>query len=141
MWGAGAGATMTGMSLRVQCINIDAGDPAALASFWERVLGWRRTYETDDEVVLEPPVGSPEDGIAPDLLFARVPEVKGVKNRLHIDLRPSDQDAELERLLGLGAVRTDVGQSGEESWVVLSDPEGNEFCLLRALTEEELARP
>ena len=124
------------MGLRIQCVNIDAGDPSGLASFWEAALGWRRTHETDDEVVLEPPEGAVGDGLLPDLLFARVPEHKAGKNRLHLDLRPEDQDAEVARLLELGAHAVDVGQ-GEVSWVVLADPEGNELCVLRALDETE----
>ena len=127
------------MTLRIQAFLIDANDPRALATFWENALGWRRTYERDDEVVLEPPAGSPEDGVAPDLLFSKVSERKTGKNRLHIDLRPEDQAAEVARLEALGSTRADVGQSGDESWVVLADPEGNEFCVLRAYTAEELA--
>jgi len=127
------------MDLRIQCLCIDSDDPARLATFWQEALGWRRTHEQDDEVVLEPPAGSPEDGIVPDLLFLRVQEGKAGKNRLHLDLRPTDQAAEVARLEGLGARRVDVGQSDEVSWVVLADPEGNEFCVLRAFTEQELA--
>ena len=123
------------MSISIQCIDIDARDPLALAGFWQEALGWRRTYESDDEVVLEPPEGSPQDGVAPDLLFIRVPEDKVVKNRLHLDLRPDDQAAEVARLLALGATHVDLGQ-GDVSWVVLADPEGNEFCVLRALPPE-----
>jgi predicted enzyme related to lactoylglutathione lyase len=59
------------------------------------------------------------------------PEGRTVKNRLHIDLNPDDRDAEVERLLALGATRADVGQSPEVTWVVLADPEGNEFCVVR----------
>ena len=88
------------MSLAIQCVNLDAKDPSAIATFWQEALGWRRTYETDDEIVLEPPAGSPQDGVAPDLLFLRVPEGKIVKNRMHLDLRPDDQQAELARLEG-----------------------------------------
>jgi catechol 2,3-dioxygenase-like lactoylglutathione lyase family enzyme len=116
---------------------IDTQDPAKLASFWEAALGWRRTHEEDDEVVLEPPAGSPEDGVVPDLLFLKVPEGKAGKNRLHIDLRPADQAAEVARLESLGARRVDVGQ-GDVSWVVLADPDGNEFCVLRALAHSDL---
>jgi Glyoxalase-like domain len=76
------------MELRIQCLCIDATDPARIASFWEAALGWRRTWEEEDQVCLEPPEGSPEDGIAPDLIFLKVPEGKTVKNRLHLDLRP-----------------------------------------------------
>jgi predicted enzyme related to lactoylglutathione lyase len=128
------------MTIRVQCLCIDSRDPGGLASFWTGVLGWRRTYDSDHEVVLEPPKGSPEDGVAPDLLFLWVPEEKSVKNRLHLDLRPDDQDAEVRRVEGLGARRVSVGQGADVSWVVLADPEGNEFCILRALTSEEMAQ-
>jgi len=89
--------------------------------------------------VLEPPKGSPEDGVAPDLLFLRVAELKSGKNRLHLDLRPVDQAAEVARLERLGALRADVGQGPEVTWVVLADPDGNEFCVLRAFRPEELA--
>ena len=87
--------------------------------------------------MLEPPAGSPlEDGVSPDILFLKVPEEKQEKVRLHIDLRPDDQDAEVARAEAMGATRVDIGQ-GEETWVVLADPQGNEFCILRALTPEE----
>ena len=118
--------------LRWQCVCVDATEPGTLATFWQAALGWRRTHETATEVVLEPPAGSPEDGVAPDLLFLLVPEAKATKNRLHLDVRPLDQAAEVARLEGLGARRIDIGQ-GEQTWVVMADPEGNEFCVLRAL--------
>jgi catechol 2,3-dioxygenase-like lactoylglutathione lyase family enzyme len=118
------------MPLRIQCVCVDTADPARLASFWQSALGWRRTFEQDDEVVLEPPEGSAEDGVAPDLLFLRVPEGKAGKNRLHLDLRPQDQAAEVTRLEGLGASQADVGQGADVSWVVMADPDGNEFCVL-----------
>jgi len=85
--------------------------------------------------VLEPPAGSPEDGVSPDLLFLRVPEEKSGKNRLHLDLRPADQAAEVARLEGLGARRAHVGQ-GEVSWVVMTDPDGNEFDVLAPLKQD-----
>jgi predicted enzyme related to lactoylglutathione lyase len=125
--------------LRIQSLSVDAADPRALATFWEAALGWRRTSEDDEEVVLEPPAGSPQDGVAPDLLFCRVGDDRVVKNRLHLDLRPVDQAAEVARLEGLGATRADVGQGPEVTWVVLADPEGNEFCVLRALPLDEAA--
>ena len=126
------------MDIRIQCLCIDTGDPARIASFWESALGWRRTFEEEGEVVLEPPEGSREDGVVPDLLFLKVPEGKIVKNRLHLDLRPVDQAAEVARLEALGARRLDVGQ-GEVSWVVMADPDGNEFDVLRPLTPDERA--
>ncbi len=126
------------MALGIQCIDIDCQDPARLARFWAQALEWRVTYESDDEWAIEPSAGSPQDGVSPDLLFLKVPEGKSVKNRIHLDLRPDDRDAEVERLIEIGASRVDVGQ-GEPSWVVLADPEGNEFCVLRPLTVQEIA--
>lgn len=126
------------MALGWQNIGIDCADPAPLARWWAELLGWRITFEDEDEVALEPPAGSPQDGASPDILFLRVPEPKREKVRIHLDLRPEDQAAEVARAEAMGATRVDVGQ-GEQTWVVLADPEGNEFCILRALTEAELA--
>ena len=126
------------MNLRIQALSIDSTDPGVPADFWEKALGWRRTYEVEDEIVLEPPVGSPQDGVSPDLLFLKVPERKEVKNRLHLDLRPDDQAVEVQRLEALGATRVSVGQGKDVTWVVMADPDGNEFCVLRALRSEEL---
>lgn len=120
-------------TLRWQCICFESTDPQTVATFWEQALGWRRTHDSADEVVLEPPAGSPEDGVSPDILFLRVPESKTVKNRLHLDLRPQDQAGEVARLEALGARRRDVGQGDDVSWVVLEDPDGNELCVLREL--------
>jgi catechol 2,3-dioxygenase-like lactoylglutathione lyase family enzyme len=128
------------MNIRIQCLCVDSVHPSKSADFWEAALGWRRTHDTGDQVVLEPPAGSPEDCVAPDILFLRVPEPKAVKNRLHLDLRPLDQAAEVARLEALGARRADIGQ-GDVSWVVMTDPDGNEFDVLRALpVETELTR-
>jgi len=127
---------MTG--LLIQCFNLDSTDPRRTAAFWQEALRWRRTHDTDDEVVLEPPAGSPHDGVSPDLLFLRVPEGKTVKNRWHPDLRPKDQAAEVARLEALGASRIDVGEREDQSFVVMADPDGNEFCVLRSFTQEEL---
>jgi Glyoxalase-like domain len=125
------------MQIRVQCVVVDAQDPPTLAEFWARALGWRVTHQDPREAVIEPPEGSPEVDVAPDVVFVRVPERKTVKNRLHLDLRPADQAATVERLLGIGARRADIGQAGHESWVVLADPEGNEFCVLAPLPPVE----
>ena len=125
------------MGLRVQSVSFDCADAVALARFWSEALGWRITYEEDDEVVIEPPVGSREDGVVPDILFLPVPEGKVVKNRVHLDLRPDDQGREVARLEALGAERVDVGQDESVTWVVMADPEGNEFCVLRALAPGE----
>ncbi|MFI5779308.1 VOC family protein [Nocardia sp. NPDC051570] len=71
----------------------------------------------------------------PNMMFVRVPDPKSGKNRLHFDICPidSDQETELNRLQALGAARVDVGQGDGRAWVVLADPEGNEFCLSRSL--------
>lgn len=125
------------MDLRIQCLCIDSADPARIATFWSAALGWRRTFEDDEQVCIEPPAGSPEEGIAADLVFLKVPEGKIVKNRLHLDLRPADQAAEVARLEALGARRVSIGQ-GDVSWVVMADPDGNEFDVLQPLTPDEL---
>src|SRR5262249_36977521 len=110
------------VSLRWQCVVVDWPGPEPLATFWAAAPGWGRTHVSADggEIVLEPPEGSPEDGVSPDLLFIRVPDPTpgkagisgssltsdpvGVgKNPLHFDLRPLDQAAEVDRLIGLGA--------------------------------------
>jgi hypothetical protein len=123
------------MALLVDSLAIDCADPAALARFWAEALDYKTLPSDDsDELAIVP-----KDGAGTQLLFGRVPEGKAVKNRLHLDLRPDDQDAEVERLLALGAKKVDIGQ-GSQSWVVLADPEGNEFCILRALTPEERAQ-
>jgi hypothetical protein len=127
------------MSIKIQCVSVDALDPIAQGRWWAEVLGWQVTYQDDDEVVVEAPTGSPEHGVMPDVLFLRVPERKAVKNRLHLDLRPTNQEDEVSRLERLGAKRVSVGQTDAVTWVVLADLEGNEFCVLRAFTAEELA--
>jgi Glyoxalase-like domain len=110
---------------------IDSAEPERVAAFWAEVLSYRVTERDEDSVLIEGPEGS-----GPGLLFTTVPEPKSVKNRLHIDVnaRDRDQDEEVERLIALGARRVDIGQ-GEQTWVVLADPEGNEFCVLRTRVE------
>ncbi|GAB2933729.1 VOC family protein [Streptomyces heilongjiangensis] len=103
---------------------VDAADPVALGRWWAEALGWVVVNDAPEEYEIRP-----EPGRMPGLLFTPVPEAKTVKNRLHLDFRPVDQAAEVSRLLALGARHADVGQ-GDASWVVLLDPEGNEFCVL-----------
>ncbi len=121
------------MDIRIQCVVVHAHDCELLARFWSAALGWRITVETDDEWCIEPPEGSPAVDVAPDILFVKVPDAKTVKNRLHLDLRPADQRSQVQRLVDLGARRVDVGQPRDVGWVVLADPEGNEFCVLAPL--------
>lgn len=114
------------MALRFDEICIDAHDAGSLGAWWSKVLGWGADVDADGDVVLHAPSGA-----GPDWMFLSVPEGKTVKNRIHFDFRPDDQQAEVERVIALGARHVDVGQ-GEPSWVVLADPEGNEFCILEA---------
>jgi len=119
------------MACRFTELVVDCRDPESLAAFWAAVLDYRVLSREEDEVEIGPEAGF--GGPAPTLVFGRVAEPKTGKLRLHIDVSPTDrdQDDELQRLLDLGARPADVGQTGEESWHVLQDPEGNEFCLLR----------
>ena len=118
------------MALRIETVTIDALDPAGLAEFWCAALGWEQRVDEDGDYWIEPGEDHPEFDRVKPLLIMRVSELKSVKNRLHLDLVPDDQEREVERLESLGAIRPNIGQSGNESWVVLADPEGNEFCVL-----------
>jgi predicted enzyme related to lactoylglutathione lyase len=116
------------MPLRLHHIVIDTHDLPRLARFWSEALGWPVLSQQDREIVIGPDPDAPVG-----LCLMPVDDAKTVKNRLHLDLTTSaaDRDAEIERLLSLGARRVDVGQTGQESWTVLADPEGNEFCVVR----------
>ncbi len=103
---------------------IDARDPVALGRWWAAALGW--VIVNDDPADFE--IRESADRM-PGIIFEPVGDAKRGKNRVHLDFRPADQEAEVRRLLGLGATRVDIGQ-GAVSWVVLADPEGNEFCVL-----------
>ncbi|MFF5215005.1 VOC family protein [Micromonospora sp. NPDC000442] len=127
------------MSARIHNIGIDCHDTYALAGFWAQVFECPRQpddFPGDPEAMLLPPGG-------PEVLFLAVPEGKTVKNRLHLDLEPTDRtrDEEVERLLGIGArhVADHIRPDGA-GWVVLADPEGNEFCVLRSAVEKAAAR-
>jgi predicted enzyme related to lactoylglutathione lyase len=127
------------MGLIVDWLAVDCATPATLAQFWAEVLGYRIEHTDDPNEVM---IVS-QDGRCSRIVFLRVPDTKSVKNRLHLDLRPDDQQIEVARVLALGARRVDIGQRGptsEPSWVVLADPEGNEFCILRNLTADEWER-
>lgn len=126
------------MASRFTELIIDCHHPRELAAFWCAVLDYTVIDAEGDVVEIsgwQPTAEAVRAGVhAPTLVFIRVPESKTVKNRLHIDVSPIDRsrDEEVERLLALGARHVDIGQ-GEQSWVVLADPEGNEFCVLRSL--------
>ena len=126
------------MPSRLAVIAIDAVDPEVVAGFWCAVLGWTILEREAGGIT----IGDDERSWPMIDVFA-VPEGKTVKNRLHFDLRADGLSTadELDRLLALGARHVDVGQSSDASWVVLADPEGNEFCLLsrsvQQLTEPE----
>ena len=129
------------MSLRWYSVVIDCHDIAAQARWWAGVLNWQIIYEADDEVAIVPRHvteeslrTTPWEQVGPGLSFVSVPGTKTVKNRLHIDLAPQledDQATMVESLISIGATRADVGQDEKKvTWVVLADPEGNEFCVL-----------
>jgi hypothetical protein len=126
------------MSSRIAVIAIDAVRPEVVAEFWCEVLGWRVVGVDGDVVSI-----GPDDASWPTIDVVAVPEEKAVKNRLHLDLRADGTTTgeELQRLLDLGARHADVGQAPDSSWVVLSDPEGNEFCLLSRSVQAVLADP
>ncbi|ROO61697.1 putative enzyme related to lactoylglutathione lyase [Micromonospora sp. Llam0] len=112
------------MASQWENLVVDAHDPARLARWWAQALGYQIVHEAPDEVEIR---RAPDQ--LPGLIFVPVPESKQLKNRLHIDLRPTDQAAEVERLVDMGARRVDIDQ-GDVTWMVLADPEGNEFCVL-----------
>jgi predicted enzyme related to lactoylglutathione lyase len=116
------------MSLRLHHVVVDAHDLPLLARFWTQALGWKVLSEREREIVIGPDVNAPVG-----MCFMPVTDAKTVKNRVHVDLTTSaeDRDSEIERLLQLGARHVDIGQTGAESWTVLADPEGNEFCVVR----------
>jgi predicted enzyme related to lactoylglutathione lyase len=118
------------MAARLTEVVVDATDPDRLARFWGEVLGWP---VVDEDRGFSWISATGDHTALPMIVFVPVPEAKWVKNRVHLDVNPfgTDQDAELERLLALGATPVDVGQPDDVPWVVLADPEGNEFCLLQ----------
>jgi predicted enzyme related to lactoylglutathione lyase len=131
------------MSTRAVHLVIDAADPSRLASFWAAALGWEVAADEPDEAVVWPTgFGYPAASALP-LVFVPVPEPKTTKNRVHLDLATTSaehQAAEVDRLLGLGATRADIGQ-GPVPWEVMADPEGNEFCVLEPRDVYLDARP
>ncbi|GAA5171857.1 MULTISPECIES: VOC family protein [Amycolatopsis] len=121
------------MACRISELVLDVRDPERLAAFWCAVLGYVEVGREDDGSIEIGPPGVGFGGPQPTLVLSPSAAPKRGKLPLHLDVNPTDreQDAELERLLALGAVRADVGQTGTEEWHVLADPEGNEFCLLK----------
>jgi len=114
------------VGLEWEQVVVDAVDPVRLGRWWADVLGWVVVNDSPDEFEIRP---APDR--LPGLIFEPVKDSKASKNRLHLDFRPEDQESEVARLLDLGARHADVGQ-GQQSWIVLADPEGNEFCVLSA---------
>ncbi|CCH89854.1 protein of unknown function [Modestobacter italicus] len=132
-----ATALAFGMAARITELVLDCRDPASLAAWWAEVLGYEVLGTEDDGSVEIGPPGQEPKGAVPTIVFGPVSEPTPGKLRLHLDLNATDrdQDAELQRLLSLGATRVDVGQgplSDTMTWHVLADPEGNEFCLLKS---------
>ena len=118
--------------LAIETITIDCVDPELVSRFWIDLLG----YEVVPNHTNSIQTGHPSNR-GPRMLFTPAGEAKREKNRIHFDLRPENQSESVERALALGAHISEIGQTGEESWVVLRDPEGNEFCILQSLTDFE----
>jgi len=120
------------MACRITELVLDCRDPERLAGFWCDVLGWK-VLDRDGNESIEIGPERAGDGAQPVLVLSATDNPKRDKLRLHLDVNATDRDQadELDRLLALGARPADVGQTGAESWHVLADPEGNEFCLLR----------
>lgn len=116
------------MAVSLHHIVIDAHDLPRLARFWTQVLDWKILSEREREIVIGTDVTAPVG-----ICFMPVTDEKAVKNRIHLDLNPDpdDRKGEIERIIRLGASRVEIGQTGAESWTVLADPEGNEFCIVR----------
>jgi predicted enzyme related to lactoylglutathione lyase len=120
------------VSVSLHHVVVDAHDLLGLARFWSQVLDWPILSEREKEVVI-----GPADDAPVGICFMPSPDDKVVKNRLHLDLNPGpdvsdgEREMEIERIVALGARRVNVGQRGDESWTVLADPEGNEFCVVR----------
>jgi catechol 2,3-dioxygenase-like lactoylglutathione lyase family enzyme len=112
------------MTLRWEQVIVHAADPETLGQWWADALGWVVVHASADEFEIRP-----EPDRMPGLDFVRLDEGRTGKSRLHLDFRPDDQEAEVARLVAHGARRVDIGQ-GDAAWVVLADPEGNEFCVL-----------
>jgi hypothetical protein len=112
------------VTLEWEQVVVHSVDPVTLGKWWAEALGWVVVYSSAEEFEIRP-----EPHRLPGLDFVRLDESKKAKSRLHLDFRPDDQDAEVARLVAHGAQRVDIGQ-GDQSWVVLADPEGNEFCVL-----------
>lgn len=120
------------MTSRISELVLDCADPECLAKFWCGVLGYVELDREDGAIEIGP-ADAGFGGLQPTIILSPSSDPRTGKLPLHIDVNPidRDQDAELERLLALGARPADVGQAGDEQWHVLADPEGNEFCLLR----------
>ena len=121
------------MGIKFEGVTIDALDPRGLAEFWAAVLGWKVGGELEEiEMWIQPDTSDSVITGFPEILFLINTDAKRVKNRLHLDLRPDNQAEEVARLEKLGAKRIDIGQNQNErcTWVVMADPEGNEFCVL-----------
>lgn len=127
---AGVASYGRAMACRITELVLDCRDPEALSRWWCEVLDWVELGREGSDTI---EIGPRERGAVPTLVFSLSRDPRLGKLPLHLDVSPTDRDqsAELERLLALGARPVEVGQTGEESWHVLADPEGNELCLLR----------
>jgi predicted enzyme related to lactoylglutathione lyase len=129
------------MVARIRHITVDCKDAYALAQFWSALTGWPIDEENepgDTQCLIAPMLPEPLDAGMPGMLFIQVPEPKTAKNRIHVDMVPTDRsrDEEVARLSALGAsVIADHRTADGLGWVVMTDPEGNEFCIERSDAE------
>lgn len=128
------------MTVSITSLTFDCADAPRLARFWATLLGWRVISDSDPEVMVAPHY--PHEGQS--LLFIPVPEGKTAKNRVHLDLAPTDmtRDEAVAAAVALGATQGEDHREPDGSgWVVLTDPEGNEFCIVRSDAERPAASP
>ncbi|GAB7005150.1 VOC family protein [Nocardioides sp. AN3] len=129
------------MTVSINNITFDCADARKVADFWAALLGWQVFYDDDPEVLVAPHFPAP--GVT-TLLFIPVPEPKSVKNRVHLDLEPTDatRDEQVEQAVALGATLVaDHRKPDGSGWVTLADPEGNELCVERSSTERSAPGP
>jgi len=117
------------VTIAIRNVTFISTDPRRLADFWAAVLGYTQRRETEDEILL-----APDDWSFPRLTFQRIPSPRSRPGPVHLDLTADDMVAEVERLVGLGAVRgrtIDAAESGAVTWTVIQDPDGNECCVVQ----------
>lgn len=129
------------MGYPIRNVGIDTNDLDRAEAFWTAAMGYERRASIPDYRLLGDPAGR-----GPNVLLQRVPEPRDGKNRLHLDLQADDVDVAADELVALGATRLRRFDQPGDTWVVLTDPDGNEFCLCQTIpsrppTESTSSRP